>query len=203
MIETVKQAAPIISYASANVAPPQIEIRQEGRDAEVVIPPPRLLRCILHAVLWGLVVTAGLACAFVLVLAMAGATDPLFATLPVAIILGLVLGSILSIVRVVQVGAFGSGPALIGTCDGRLEIRSPAAFAIRVCKWHVTDVRGIELRETGLARVLLVHVRIVVILDEDRFESLTVPWNGKGSLMLAENRLRGALNLAPAFALNG
>ena len=193
---------PIINYARADVAPDAIEIRQEDGSAsvDVLIPPPRRLQNVMFAVFWGIGVSMALAAALMFIVAM-GSGDgggPAFPEIAAgAAILGIVIGSLLTIVRIIQTGAFGSLPAVIRATDGALEVRSPSAFAVRRRAWPRTTVRGVEMYETGVARALLVHVRLVVILEEERVESVSMPWNGKGSLSLAENRLREALRLPP------
>ena len=169
---------------------------------DVLIPPPRRLQNVMFAVFWGIGVSMALAAALMFIVAMGsgdGGGPAISGNLAggAVRVLGIVIGSLLTIVRIIQTGAFGSLPAVIRATDGALEVRSPSAFAVRRRAWPRTTVRGVEMYETGVARALLVHVRLVVILEEERVESVSMPWNGKGSLSLAENRLREALRLPP------
>jgi hypothetical protein len=199
----VSHTPPVVDYARAFVAPDQIEVRTEGDSVVVIIPPPPLLRFVSHAVVWGFVVSVVLAAGFVIfVAAISDSGGQLSAgKLATTACAGLVVGGLLTIVRVLQAVAMGNLAGTIRISDHDMEVRSPAAFAIRSRRWPAASVRDVAVGEAGAMGAFVVLVRLQIIFDDERVEQLRLPWNGNGSLALMENRLREALHLSPPAAL--
>jgi hypothetical protein len=186
---------PVVEYA--RVEPDEIVVRSDEASVVVLVPPPRVWQSILHALIWGTGVSLGLSAgsATISALGTSASSDATLAYAGGTALLGLAIGTIVTIVRLIQAALRSRLPALIRVSRGVIEVRSPSAFAIRSREWHTASLVDLSLREVGPMRAIFRYVHVQILLTEDRIEEMRLPWNGKGGFEFAEDSLRIALGL--------
>jgi hypothetical protein len=189
--------SPIIDYARTSMTVNRLELRREGDSLRIIIPPPAL---------WRMLLLMGLRIAGLLILSLLPAALLLgFAqdsgSIAGILISGLLLLAILarlvtSAWRFVQVARHGRKPAVLTVAASDLAVQLPPPWGRGTREWAAGEIVDVNCRETGAMPVIAGFLNLEVVLSDDRFAVVKIPWRGNEPWASVQDNVRDALGLS-------
>ncbi len=179
----------IIEYARAAVAR-ESQIRREGDELTITIPPPPFWRMTILALLR----ISTLLTLFAIAAAVFYLLDTHSAASPLIFPCALLPAVILTLLRITRVALAGSQPTVIRASPLGLQI-APRGMTFLNCNWLATELIDLEVRQGGIFPLFAKNIHLRVVFTGERIESYSIPWNGSGALANIEDNLRDILAL--------
>jgi len=184
----------IIEYPSA-VNPGEIQIRRDGPNLVIIIPPPALWRSLLVVSVRGVGHCLFLVALILFIVAVLNTNSPA-SSVDISIAwLGIPIGMLWTVFRFTLTASAGTQPTTLVASAKQLEMIRPRPYFAQSRTWPAAELADISVREGRILAVLAPHVIFQVILTGDRVENFEIAWNGVGALVSIEDNLRDVLGL--------
>ena len=184
----------IVEYRRPLASVSKLDIRREGPDLTILIPSP---------VLWKAIFARGIPCGLfffsagvsaILAWETRSVTGPLVAMSLLASGAWAAAG-VWQMLKLIVAARYANTPSILSASAGGLSIRVPSLRRRGQRHWNRAEITDISLRQRGFMPGLLCHIRMQVVLEEDRVSEINIPARGTEPLAVIEDNLRDALGM--------